>query len=223
VRKIENLRTQEDRPVKDVVIADCGQLTGDAALAADVKAPDALGDPYEDFPDDCAAPPTSAKELIAIAEACKGYGTTAFKAGNHTIAIDKYQKALRYLNEDLDQDTDEAGAAETEKTLAALRFALNNNMALANMKLGAWGEVVACADAALAVDGIGASERAKALYRRGKAGVELRDLDRAAEDLKEAHQLVPGDAVVAAEHAAVKKKLAKADASQRAAVKKFFS
>ncbi|KAG7121341.1 Peptidyl-prolyl cis-trans isomerase D like protein [Verticillium longisporum] len=64
VRQLENLPTQNgDKPVKDAIIADCGVLTGDAALAADAKAPDAMGDVYEDFPEDCATPPEAAEAL----------------------------------------------------------------------------------------------------------------------------------------------------------------
>lgn len=77
VRQIENLQTLSgDKPTKDAVIADCGELTGDAALAADIKQPDAMGDPYEDFPDDVNEQ-LDAKKILKIATDCKDYGNKA--------------------------------------------------------------------------------------------------------------------------------------------------
>lgn len=36
-----------DKPNKEVVITDCGELTGDEAESADTKVPDSTGDTYE--------------------------------------------------------------------------------------------------------------------------------------------------------------------------------
>jgi len=219
VRQLENLKTQEDRPSRDAVIADCGELVGDEALAADIKAPDTLGDQYEDFPEDCASPP-SLQEILTIAEACKGFGNTALKANEFSTAIDKYQKGLRYLNEDPDLDDE---PQETKKKLESLRFALNNNSALANLKLGAWSEVIDCATNALAVNGISVQEKCKGLYRRAKAFVAIKNLEAAMSDLDAAHLLAPEDAAVTAEWTAVKKKSAEQAAKEKAAFKKFFA
>ena len=232
VRRVENLPTNEgDRPRQAAAIADCGELTGDAAAATDsgVREPDALGDAYEDFPEDdgdgSAAP--SAARVLEVATACKGYGNAAFKAGDPATALDKYQKGLRYINEEPSIPEDPP-AGVTQAALDALRFALNSNSALMNIKLEAWDEAAAAGAAALAVvDDSGAevsdADRAKALYRRGFALVRLRDEDAAIAALEQARALAPADAAVVRELDAVKKAAAARAAKEKAAYKKFFS
>jgi peptidyl-prolyl isomerase D len=220
VRQVENLTTKGgDKPVKEALISDCGELTGDAALAADVKQPDAMGDPYEDFPEDSTAP-LSAQSVLKIAADCKDYGNKAFKAGNLSVGLDKYQKGLRYINEEPDLDNE---PASTKAELDALRFSLNCNSALLNTRLEAWDDAVTSATAALNVTGIKDSDRAKALYRRGFASVRLKDEESALKDLEEALRLAPTDASVVTELAAVKAKAAARAAKEKAAYKKFFT
>jgi peptidyl-prolyl isomerase D len=192
VRQIENLSTQSgDKPTKDAIIADCGELTGDAALAADVKQPDAMGDPYEDFPEDCNEQ-LDAQKILKIATECKDYGNKAFKAGNLSVGLEKYQKGLRYINEEPDLEKE---PAETKKELDALRFSLNNNSALLSLKLESWDETVRSASSALDVAGVKDADRAKAYYRRGYANVRLKDEETAVKDLTEALRLAPGDSL----------------------------
>lgn len=223
VRQVENLRTSSgDKPEKECVIADCGELTGDAALAADVKKPDATGDPYEDFPDDFPAEqqPLPAAKILEVATACKDFGNKAFKAGDLQLGLEKYEKGLRYLNEDPDLD-DEPPA--TKASLDALRFSLNNNSALLSMKLESWAECARSASSALAAaTGVKDADRAKALYRRGVANVRLKDEEAAIKDLEEAQTLAPNDGLIVTELNAVKAKATARAAKEKAAYKKFF-
>lgn len=218
MRQIENLDTQSDKPTKEVVITDCGELEGDAALAADTKQPDAMGDTYEDFPEDVSEK-LDAKQILKIASDCKDFGNKAFKAGNLSVGLDKYQKGLRYLNEDPELDDE---PPSTKQELDALRFSLNNNSALINVKLEAWDDAIRTATNALEVAGVKDADRAKALYRRGFASARIREEDSAIKDLDEAHKLVPNDAVVASELKIVKAKVAARSAKEKAAYKKFF-
>ena len=220
VRQIENLQTLSgDKPTKDAVIADCGELTGDAALAADIKQPDAMGDPYEDFPDDVNEQ-LDAKKILTIATDCKDYGNKAFKAGNLSLGLTKYEKGLRYLNEDPDLDDE---PPTTKQSLDAVRFSLNSNSALLSIKLESWDDAVRFGTSALAVAGTADADRAKAFYRRGFAYVRIKDEEAAIKDLEEAHRLAPSDALVSNELAAVKAKAAARAAKEKAAYKKFFS
>ncbi|KAI1207187.1 cyclophilin-like domain-containing protein [Annulohypoxylon truncatum] len=224
VRQIENLTTTADKPNKAAVIVDCGELSASAAQVTDVKAPDAYGDQYEDFPEDEAEQPLTADHVLKVASDCKDFGNKAFKAGDLLGGIEKYQKGLRYLNEE--PDVPEGGeGAETKKKLDNLRFSLNCNAALLNIKLEAWDEAARSAGQALEVKGeaVSDAERAKALYRRGVALVRLRDEDAALKDLEQAKKLVPGDAAVAKELEAVKKAAAARLAKEKAAYKKFFA
>lgn len=222
VRQIENLTTVSDKPNKAAVIADCGELSAAAAQVSDVRAPDAYGDQYEDFPEDEAEQPLSAARVLQVAGDCKEFGNKAFKAGDVLGGLEKYQKGLRYLNEEPEIPEGEEGV-EVGKKLDALRFSLNCNSALLNIKLEAWDEAQRCAGQALLVKGVSDAERAKALYRRGVAFVKLRDEDSALKDLEEAKKLVPGDAAVSKELEAVKKAAAARLAKEKAAYKKFFA
>ncbi|KAI1085288.1 cyclophilin-like domain-containing protein [Whalleya microplaca] len=216
VRQIENLPTQSDKPTKDAAITDSGELSG--AAAAETKAPDALGDAYEDFPEDDAEQPPSAARVLQVASDTKEYGNRAFKAGDVLLGLEKYQKGLRYLNEEPEAEGEEVAAK-----LDALRFTLNCNSALLNIKLGAWEDAERSAASALAVPGISDAEKAKALYRRGVALVRLKDEDAAIAALEEAKKLVPGDAAITKELDAVKKQAAARLAKEKAAYKKFFA
>ena len=222
MRQIENLRTQNDKPIKDAVIADCGELSPSEAIAADTKTADAYGDEYEDFPEDQVTGDEvlSASQILKIATDCKEFGNRAFKAKDLSVALDKYQKGLRYLNEDPDLDNE---PADTKPRLDALRVSLNSNAALMSLKLGAWDDTVRSADSALAVAGISDKDKAKALYRRGFAQVRLKDEDAALESLEQAQKLAPEDAAIVAELAAVKKAATARLAKEKAAYKKFFS
>ncbi|KAF7861504.1 hypothetical protein EAF04_008067 [Stromatinia cepivora] len=220
VRKVENMPTQAgDKPNKEVTITDCGELTGDEAESADAKIPDSTGDTYEDFPEDMTAPPT-ASEIVKIATDLKTYGNTAFKANQLPVALDKYKKGLRYLNEDPDL-TD--SPPETSSSLSALRFTLNSNSALLHNKLKNFADAERAASAALAVSGITDTDRAKALYRRAIAYIGLKNDDEALKDLEEANKLVPGDAAVVKELSALKKSMAERAKKEKAAYSKFFA
>jgi peptidyl-prolyl isomerase D len=222
VRQIENLPTQADKPIKDVIITDCGQLDP-STISSDpaTRSADAYGDKYEDFPEDEPTPPHSAQKCLQVAADCKDFGNKAFKAGDIAVALEKYSKGIRYLNEDPDLENE---PAETKQKLDALRAALESNAALMNIKLQSWDDAVRAATNALDIGGdqLSAKDKAKALYRRGLAYARLKDEDRAIKDLEAAKALAPEDAAIAAELAGVKKVKAARLAKEKAAYSKFF-
>jgi peptidyl-prolyl isomerase D len=222
IRQIENLPTQSgDKPVKDAVIVDCGELPADSTVSeGTTRSADPYGDKYEDFPEDeTDEQPLSAQKCLQVASDCKDFGNKAFKAGDTSVALDKYQKGLRYLNEDPDLEKE---PADTKQKLDALRATLNSNAALMNIKLGAWDDAVRAATNAIDVGVLSDKDKAKALYRRGLAHVRLRDEDSAIKDLEEAKKLAPEDKAVISELTAVKKVAAARLAKEKAAYKKFF-
>jgi peptidyl-prolyl isomerase D len=219
IRKIENLPTQgSDKPAKDITITNCGKLTGDEAAVADKKSPDSTGDPYEDFPEDQNSTPT-ASEIVKIATDLKGFGNGAFKAGDLSLGLDKYQKGLRYLNEDPDLTNE---PPETKKAINALRFTLNSNSALLSNKLKTYDDALRSASAALDVADISGADKAKALYRKAVAEVGLKDEDAAVADLEAAIKLAPGDPAITKELSQVKKAAADRAKKEKAAYSKFF-
>ncbi|MCJ1362818.1 peptidyl-prolyl cis-trans isomerase cpr6 [Acarospora aff. strigata] len=216
VRKIENLKTQNDKPVQDVTIIDCGQLESDSSEAGAQNSADSTGDPYEDYPEDQATP-IPASEAVKTATAIKDFGNQAFKGGDLHLGLEKYQKGLRYLNEYADE------VAKDELT-PNLRFALHSNSALVQVRLQSFDDAAQSASNALEVKGpsISDADRAKAYYRRALARQGLRDEEAAVRDLQEAARLAPGDAAVAKELAAVKKRAAEQARKEKAAYSKFF-
>ena len=88
VRKMENLKTQSDKPVEDVKVVKCGELSG-ADLETSMEKPvDNYGDKYEDFPDDQGAD-MKGEEYYNIAADIKGIAAKCFQAGDFETAIDK--------------------------------------------------------------------------------------------------------------------------------------
>lgn len=222
VREIENLPTQSDKPTGgDVVVADCGQLSGEAYETATSKAPDATGDPYEDFPDDQGSDLKEA-DYIKIATELKEFGNKAFKAGDTETGIDKYQKGLRYLNSLFSMDK---SAKDIDSSAFALQFTLHNNSAMLMNKAGRSREAQNSATRAIeaAREDTKPTDKAKAYFRRGQARVALKDLEDAVKDFEEAAKLAPEDAGIKNELAKTKGILKESDKKEKAAFKKFFS
>jgi len=225
IRQVEKTPTgANDKPQKDCVIADCGQLDAGADLAEFTKkAPDSTGDTYEEFPEDQLAPGAEWKgtQLVAVVEDLKTMGNGAFKKGELQTALAKYQKALRYLQEypaPLEGDPADLG-----EKLSKLKISLYTNSALQQFKLGAFRDSADSADKALGVAGISVAERGKALYRKGLALKGAKDEEGAADALEQAAALIPGDASIKNELAAVKKAASDRKAKERKAYSKAFA
>ncbi|KAL9613203.1 MAG: hypothetical protein Q9167_002219 [Letrouitia subvulpina] len=220
IRKIENLKTQNDKPNPDATIAGCGQLSKDEAITPTEKKLDSTGDPYEDFPED-QSEELKGPEVVKIANELKDFGNKAFKAGDLNLALDKYQKGLRYLNEYPEKrDDDPEGLASQ---LTAIRFTLHSNSALLQNKLKSFEAAEKSASHAIELIGIPGPDRAKAYYRKGLANQRLKDDEQAIKDFEAALKLAPGDAAITKELSEVKKKLAEQLKKEKAQYKKFFS
>ena len=223
VRKIENLPTQSDKPTgADITIHDCGQLEGSSYDSALEKAPDSTGDPYEDFPDD-QGQDMKGEEYYKIASDLKDYGNKAFKAGDIETGIEKYQKALRYLNEySAANDTD---ADDLQGKLDTLRFTLHSNSALLANKAKRYEEAQKWAS--FAIDAtpkdLKDADKAKVYYRRAQARVALKDVEEAVKDYEEAARLAPGDAAIKNDLAKTKKLVNDSIMKEKASFKKFFA
>jgi peptidyl-prolyl isomerase D len=220
-REIENNPTDSsDKPKKDVTIVRSGELTGEEYEKATQKPVDPLGDGYEDFPEDHSAE-ISAAEGLKIATALKELGNKAFKAQDFETALKKYQKGLRYINESADPADGEP--ATLAKDINTLKFTIYNNSALMRIKTGDHHGAVASATSALAVKDASPEQLGKAYYRRALALGAKKSDDEALADLEEAIKLVPNDAGVKNEYAAVKKRQADFKKKEKAAYSKFFA
>jgi peptidyl-prolyl isomerase D len=220
VREIEaNPTSADDRPKKDVVIAQCGELHGDEYEHATDKSVDPLGDKYEAFPAD-QADDLTAKEGYSIAKEIKDLGNKAYKSADWPTALKKYQKALRYLDDSADPSDEDS--KDLTKDIATLKFTLFNNSAQVQIKVGDNAGAIKSSTSALAVEGQSKEMRAKALYRRAEARSERKVDEEALKDLKEAMELVPGDAALKAKYEAVKLRQTEYRKKEKAAYSKFF-
>lgn len=198
---------------------DCGQLSGDDEASGGQKTVDSTGDPYEDFPEDQEGGPKG-PEVIMIAAELKDFGNKAFKAGDLDLALAKYQKGLRYLNEY--PEPSEEDPPELAGRIPSIRFSLHSNSALIEIKSKAFDDALKSATNAIEIAGVADPERAKAYYRRALANIGLKDDEQGLKDLEEAQKLAPGDAAITREFGLAKKKAADQAKKEKAAYKKFF-
>ena len=185
------------------------------------KEPDSTGDSYEDFPED-QGKDFKGPEVLQIASELKEFGNKAFKTGDLNLALSKYQKGLRYLNEYPEALPDDP--AQLSKDMTHLRFTLHSNSALLQIKLKAFKEAQSSADNALELgEGVvPKQDRAKAFYRKALALLGLKDDEEAVKNLETAQKLAPGDVAITKELSAAKKKAAEQAKKEKAAYKKFF-
>lgn len=233
IRKIEDLPTQNDKPTKEVKISACGQLDLSKPVTVERKT-DLTGDSYEDYPQDHGEE-ISVEEVINIVSEIKGFGNKAFKSGELDLALEKYEKGLRYLREHNEPEEGEApaGAAELNIKANILRFTLYSNTALVQNRLRSFRDALKSASNALehsaaAVTGgpeagVSPIERAKALYRRAAARTGLKDDEEASTDLKEALKLAPEDLSIQKALGEAKKRVAERKKREKAASKKLFA
>ena len=202
-----------------ISVQDCGQLTGDEANAPIEKKPDTTGDTYEDFPEDVKEE-FKGMEILKIATELKDFGNKAFKSGDLNLALDKYQKGLRYLN--IHPEPADGDPEDLPRQLTSIRFTLHSNSALLQNKLKAYDEAQKSASNALDLHRIPEADRAKAHFRRATAYEGLKDSDEALKDYEQAAKLAPGDTAIKSQIAALKKKVVEQEKKQKAAYKKFF-
>ncbi|CBQ71531.1 probable U-snRNP-associated cyclophilin [Sporisorium reilianum SRZ2] len=240
VRRVEGVKTTGgDRPVEDVRIAGCGQFD-DAQVEErswGIEA-DPTGDTYEEYPDDESPTlETDPQATLDIATALKTIANTAFSRSDYTTASTKYQKALRYLA--LHPVLPDTTPATLTAAYTALKLSTQLNLSLCALKTtppqpalaithataaiafltspraGSW-------DADAAAESKMTSDLAKAHYRRALAYVASKQDERAESDLVRAKELMPDDAGVKKELAAlVKRKEARVRAQRKAYSKMF--
>ncbi|KAJ3374387.1 peptidyl-prolyl cis-trans isomerase cpr6 [Allomyces arbusculus] len=218
VRTVENTKTgASDKPLRDVVIADCGELTGAAlaeSIAADAKFEwcgplGADGDNSPDFPEDLGSNKLTAATVVPLAADLRARGNAAFKAADYAGASRAYAKAERYLDAVSDK-TEEVTAAKIPCVL---------NRAMCALKLAQFADAVSAAESVLALPGVGVADQTKAHFRAGCAYASLKSSEMATKHLEAARKLAPEDKAIQRELAAV----AKAEADRKAKERQMYS
>ena len=198
-------------------------MTGTDATAIPQKQPDETGDPYEDYPDDekgADEEELSGDRILKIATDLKGYGNTAFKGKKLALALEKYQKGLRYLHEYPEKK--ENDSPDLESNLDQLKITLHSNSAQCQVKMEQYQAAHKSASAALDMPKVSDADKGKLYYRRATASVGLKNEEEAIGDLEMALKSVPGDPNAQNELRRLKVKAAEADKKEKAAFKKFF-
>ncbi|KAM0788957.1 hypothetical protein ACM66B_003031 [Microbotryomycetes sp. NB124-2] len=232
VRLMEDSPTKDDKPVEDIVIADCGEL----AEGEPTKKPDEFDDGYESYPSDDERDTQEPQVALEVATAIKNKGTEWFKQKQVAVANKKYMKALRYL--DVHPVFAERNL-ELEDKYTALKLSLLLNSALASLNSSS---PTSASDARLAIkqatralelDGdaetqpmkrkLSDSDKAKCLYRRALGRVAVKDEEEAIKDLEQALKLVPGDAAITNQLATIKARVDEKKKKSRAAFSKMFA
>ncbi|KAJ9052271.1 peptidyl-prolyl cis-trans isomerase cpr6 [Entomophthora muscae] len=226
VRAIENSPTgEQDKPVKDVLIKDCGEFTGsdDSALKLDAFGGE---DPYEEYPDDMEEE-KSAAVCLKAAQEIRLIGNNKFKEGDLCIAIRKYNKALRYLNEYpvFDKDDKEVDPSIPPQ-FSQLKVSIYLNLALCNIKLEKFRDAIDFATKVIEKAGepdFSKENHSKALYRRAVASSGLKRYDDAQKDLSKALELSPSDPAIKKELVIVVQKNQARKQKEKAVYSKMFA
>ncbi|KAG2493946.1 hypothetical protein HYH03_007876 [Edaphochlamys debaryana] len=221
VREIEQTETgEQDKPVQDVVIAECGALSeAQQEAAAQAPAAGSGGGAFPTYPEDADVPEgeTEAEFRLRAGEAIRVEGNDLFKAGKYGEAVARYSSALRYVGQAGFQDPAVVSEEQAGKLEAAVISCLLNRAAC-RLKL-------AKPEAAL-TDALAVTEQApdnvKALFRSGQARLALKDYPAAHADLKRAAELEPSDKGVAAELAKCKAALEAERKKERATYARMF-
>eukprot|EP00126_Sphaerothecum_destruens_P015766 Sdes_comp9809_c0_seq1m1341 len=175
VHTIENMPTGEsDKPVQDVVIQDCGELSDDAPELVSLAG----------FPQ--WAQDWDQREASAALEAIdqmKQLGGQYFKDENHQASLDVYSTAVRYAEYKEWENVSEQHKEQFQQFCITLKL----NLAAVFLKLENFQAAQDICNSLLSsfADSMKASERSKALFRRGKALLALKDYENALKDFQQ--------------------------------------
>ncbi|KAK6924086.1 Cyclophilin-type peptidyl-prolyl cis-trans isomerase domain [Dillenia turbinata] len=213
VRTIENVATgKNDCPTLDVIIEDCGEIPKgeDEGISNFFKD----GDSYSDWPSDLDEKHDDLSWWMTAVDSIKNFGNGHFKKQDYKMALRKYQKALRYLDECWEkEEIDE----EISLCLRKKKSQIFTNSSACKLKLGDLEGALVDTDLAMRDE-----DNAKALFRQGQAHMALNDIDAAVESFKKALALEPNDGGIKRELTAAKKKIVDRRNQEKKAYSKLF-
>lgn len=220
VRQLERCEKDDnDRPLKDWKISDCGELASDY-VPSPATVSDGTGDIYEEvMADDEHIDINKPESVFEAITNLKNIGTKLLKEGHLQKSFEKYNKATNFLADYFPEDLSDTYLS----TLHSLQISCHLNKALVALKLSDGKNAVRSASDALDVESIDNSSKTKALYRKGMGYVILKDEDSAKECLESALQLSPSDPAIAKGLEDVKKQSKARVEKQKKAMSKFFS
>lgn len=224
------------KPMVDVTIEDCGELPEEQV---DLSVPED-GDIYPQQPIDF-SPKYDAEMLVEAQERLREIGNAHYKKKNWLTAIEKYEKAKRYLEpllrtEHIEAFGDEevstwlSGGHRPKDRTSVLRadLTIRLNICQALIAMERWREAIFTADGVL-LELVGKHSRknqgalpleplvVKALFRRARARLGLSDVPGEVSQLEEAIEDLRQALLVDPENAEVKAEMERAQSKQREA------
>ncbi|EEF44615.1 fk506 binding protein, putative [Ricinus communis] len=192
----------EQRPVEMVIGKEKKEMTGLAIGVSSMKAGERalllvgweLGYGKEgsfSFPNGKARGDMTVEERVGAADRRKMDGNAFFKEEKLEEAMQQYEMALAYLNDDFMFQL----FGKYRDMALAVKNPCHLNMAASLIKLRRYEEAIAQCSIVLAED----ENNAKAMFRRGKARTELGQTEAAREDFLKARKYAPEDKAIARE------------------------
>ncbi|CAI5758460.1 unnamed protein product [Candida verbasci] len=222
LREIEKVSTnKENTPVSKIEIIDCGTWKDGMDVPIFNASYNSIGgDIYEEYPDDDShINHNSSESVYNAANIIKTSGTLLLKKNNPKEAFLKYKKCLRYVLEFIpDQDQE----PQWYEKYLELKKKLYLNLALVCLQLKEYNKTVDYSSYLLDMNNILKQDKAKALYRRGIAYIELKKYKQAIMDLKAAQTLIPNDESIANNIQKVEQLQEQVKQSEKAKYAKFF-
>jgi len=218
VYEIEEMDTDQDKPLKDVTIKDCGELPADTTDFG-LTENDGTEDIYPYHPDDYDGGAedfwylqSNFTKILDIITKIKNAGNTFYKAKDYKKAILKYRKACRYIEKlrtDMGSTED-----EEEEEIRRVEIPICLNMGAVYIAEKNFDDALKEMSKILEIQEDDESERdltgykdwfVKAYYRRGQCYLGKNEYDLALNDLSKARDLEPNDKGILNEMARVKK------------------
>lgn len=213
VTKMENVKTgSDDKPKDACVIENCGEVAPDSDGSTIVD--DGTGDKFPMYPDEV-EDLTTAKRIEISAE-LKQIGNAQFKEKKFEKAVEKYKKALLYLNvsandcaaacadqccpendsSDSESDSEngektevEMKSAEKQKEVSTQEAAIFLNLSMCYLNMSNNSEAASAANRAIKAD----PSNAKGYFRLARALTGSKDYDEALNHISKAVELAPED------------------------------
>ncbi|GAB0097449.1 peptidyl-prolyl cis-trans isomerase D [Sergentomyia squamirostris] len=212
--EMEKYTTDEGIPTANIVIEDCGEIPEGTNW----------GFCDNDGTDDCLPPfpldwddslnDFNIRQMLDILTKIRNAGNYHFKRGNSVAAIRRYNKAIRYYQFfcNLPLGPEDKVHLERANAISCVNIAavhINNNNFI---------EALQICNEALKHN----PDNSKALFRRGQAGIELKNYEDAIEDLKRAYNLVPESKAVLNEFNRAKQFLLQYRDEEKKSIQKMF-
>lgn len=231
VKELEHVEKKGEEPMKKCRIEDCGEILPgqDDGIVRD----DGTGDLLPISPEDSDLDFTKVDEFMTAIEKLKNIGNEQFKAQNVPVALSKYKKVIRYINQtrksdteaDFSSDSDDGNETNTNENenifnqLKKIYLPALLNSAACHLKLNDSQSAVADCNEVLSHD----ENNVKAYYRRAQAKIKMQDFEEAKNDLNVALKIAPEDKAVKTELARVKKLMEEKRKRDKAVYSKLFS